>query len=164
MFEIKVSSYPESITLIWAGWPTKIISVIGDKIELHGSHHLHVIFDDIARPLVGYIHPTEEHLAEIFEFSKDFTDEDKVLVHCHAGISRSTAIAIGVCIQHGMDYIEAYNLIASVRPILSPNKLLIRYIDEHFALDGKLIDLVNENELYPNLFYRQILENEANED
>lgn len=152
MFEVRVSSYAESINLIWAGWPTKIISVISEEIEIHGAHHLHVIFDDIARPMVGYIHPTEEHLAEIFEFSKDFTEDDHVLVHCHAGISRSAAIAIGICIQHGMTYQEAYDYIATVRPIMSPNKLIIQYIDKHFGIDGKLIDLVNENELYPNLF------------
>ena len=158
MFEIKVSSYNESKDLIAQGWPTKIIGVIGDKdLLIQGPHHLHVIFDDIARPVLGYIHPTEDHFAEILAFSREFTDDDRVLVHCHFGISRSTAIAIAILIQHGMTYLDAYYHIEMLRPILSPNKLIIHYIDRRFGLDGKLSEIVNQNEKYPNLFYRQIL-------
>jgi predicted protein tyrosine phosphatase len=154
MFEIKVSSYDGSKLLIEEGWPTKIISLLGHEIPSQGPHHLILVFDDVAGVSSVYIHPTEEHLDQVLEFSKDFTDDDRVLVHCLAGISRSTAIAIAIVMQHGMDYYDAYNHVEMIRPILEPNKLIIRYVDAHFGLDGKLIEMVTNKKKFPHLFYK----------
>lgn len=154
MFEIRVSSYEGAKNLIAEGWPTKIISLIREEVEHQGSHHLVLVFDDIARPNPAYIHPTEAHLDHVFEFTKELTDDDRVLVHCLAGISRSTAVAIAIMMQHGMDYYDAYNHIEMIRPILEPNKLIISYIDRHFGLEGKLCEMVVNKVKYPHLFYK----------
>ena len=66
----------------------------------------------MARPIRGYVHPLREHVIEVLEFTKDLTDDDKVLVHCFAGISRSITFAIGIYIQHGMTYEDAYSQVA----------------------------------------------------
>lgn len=151
MFEILVTAVDEVQGQVDAGWPTKIISVINKKMPDYGPHHLHLVFDDVHRTDSAHIVPLEEHLHQIFEFTKDLKDDDRVLVHCLAGISRSTATAIGILIQHGMSYEDAYNHIASIRKQLAPNKLLISYIDDHFGLGGKLLELVKEKDPYPHL-------------
>src|SRR5580692_997172 len=38
-----------------------------------------------------YLSPNDKHVFDLITFSNTLVDEDKVLVHCHAGISRSTA-------------------------------------------------------------------------
>lgn len=153
MFEIIVLGFDEIQEVIDAGWPTRIISVIKkSNMPNYGSHHLHLTFDDVHETGTPHITPMAEHLHKVLDFTKDLTDDDRVLVHCLAGISRSTATAIGILIQHGMNYEDAYNHIKKVRPILAPNKLITQYIDEHFGLNGDLLQLVNDKEPFPNLF------------
>ena len=152
MFEIKVVSFDEVQNEVDSGWPTRIISVINKpNMPNYGDHHLHLTFDDVHNTNNKHIHPLMEHLLEVLEFTKDLTDSDRVLVHCLAGISRSTATAISICIQHGMNYMDAYNHIKMIRPQAAPNKLITEYADQHFGLGGQLLKLVEDNDPYPNL-------------
>lgn len=151
MFDILVTSLDKVQGYVDAGWPSRIISVINEMMPNYGPHHLHLVFDDVHTKTIQHINPLEEHLQQILEFTKDLNDEDTVLVHCKAGISRSPAVAIGILIQHGMSYEDAYNHIGMMRPNMSPNKLITMYTDHHFKLDGKLVRLVSENEPFPNL-------------
>lgn len=159
--EIKVSNIENALYMIENRWPTKVISLVPDNMPDHGIESLHLRFDDIARPTGGYIHPTMGDLYSILKFANNFSDEDRVLIHCHAGISRSTAAAIAVLMQRAWTYEEAYNYIRIIRPVLCPNRLIIQYIDEHFKLDGKLSKLVEENERFVGLLH--LLKNEEEE-
>ena len=143
MFEIKVFGYEEARDCYISGWPTKIISLIKPDMPDWGKNHLKLQFDDISYSRDGYIAPSSWHVNRILEFSKDFVDTDKVLVHCQAGISRSTAAAIGILIQHGMSYEYAYNKIENIRPILLPNKLMVSFIDDYFNLEGKFNEFIS---------------------
>lgn len=135
--------YEEAKECYLSGWATKIISLIKPYMpRWSDKNHLILRFDDVSYQRDGYTAPSLWHVERILEFSKNFTDDDKVLVHCQAGISRSTAAAIGILIQHGMSYEDAYNRIENIRPILSPNKLMVSFIDEHFNLEGKFIEFV----------------------
>ena len=42
---------------------------------------------------MGYIAPGEEHMAQLIDFALDWGGQGPMVVHCWAGISRSTAAA-----------------------------------------------------------------------
>lgn len=146
MFKLKVVGFDEAETLVECRWPTHIVSLMSDAtVDWHYAKHLHVQVNDIVFVGKYGIAPSPEHLRTVLEFTKDLTSEDRLLVHCFAGQSRSTAIAIAICIQHGMSYQDAFDHVASVRTILMPNQLFIKHIDAHFDLDNRLIEHAKEH-------------------
>ncbi len=73
-----------------------------DRVERPGSiapaNHLILGMDDIAAPIDGYTHPAEEHVVELIEFVQRWDRRAPLVMHCYAGISRSTAGAfISAC-------------------------------------------------------------------
>jgi predicted protein tyrosine phosphatase len=98
-------------------------------------------FDDVSATFKDdhpYKLPSKEMVARTLEFAKTIQKGDKVLIHCHAGISRSTAMAIAVAVQFGLDPERAIKWVEEVRPQLYPNVLIIQYADEILGLDGAL--------------------------
>jgi predicted protein tyrosine phosphatase len=130
--------------------PTHIVSLLDDvnAIPCVGPHHLVVEVSDISvMPDSGMIFgkmtppvmPAMNHLEEVLNHTKNLTDDDYVIVHCFAGQSRSTAMAIAICIQHGMHWKDAFEHIYEVRPVMIPNQKMIALIDEKFDLKGEFV-------------------------
>jgi predicted protein tyrosine phosphatase len=144
MFNIKICSYDQSHGLMQT-WATKTLSLLDPDlrdVEQPNSYRHIGFFNDITHPIYGWVMPTMAHFLACMNFSLDFKDDDNVLIHCHAGVSRSTAIAIAVLIQHGMNVNDAVDKIFEVRDCMWPNATLISLADVHFGLGGSLIDHV----------------------
>ena len=144
MFELKVVGAEEAAVLIGEGWPTRIVTLRALSGDVVGANHLYVIVDDVTND-TDERHPTSTHLQQVLDFTQDLTDTDRLLVHCKGGHSRSPAMAIAICMQHGMTYREAFAHVAAIRSALLPNQLFILHIDEHFGLNGKLVELAEEH-------------------
>jgi predicted protein tyrosine phosphatase len=98
--------------------------------------------------------PSREHVARIYEFAKSFDEDSRILIHCYAGISRSSAAAIISLCAH-MSPKDAVEKIASLKTKtymgyeekgdiwFSPNHLMIRFADEMLNLNGELEDHVD---------------------
>jgi predicted protein tyrosine phosphatase len=145
MFALKVVGLDEANLLVCNNWPTHIISLMENRPTFDrdfGAHHLHIAVADVPFVTQHVISPRPEHLQAVLAFTKDLTETDRLLIHCFAGISRSTATAIGILIQHGLSYAEAFEKVAEVRRHLMPNELFIQHIDAHFDLDNKLVEYV----------------------
>ena len=54
-------------------------------------NHLILGMDDIVEPMDGYIHPADEHVSRLIDFVRGWDRANPLVVHCYAGISRSTA-------------------------------------------------------------------------
>ena len=133
-----------------SSWATKAIGLIDrNSYSLYPSedNYLTICVDDVSNNEdEKFETPNINHIHKILEYSKSFTEEDRILVHCHAGISRSTATAIGILIQHGYSPKEAFDYIYSVRPIMYPNSLFISLFDTALNMNGLLLqELLNWN-------------------
>jgi predicted protein tyrosine phosphatase len=138
-FDLKVVGLEEAEQLFYEQWPTRIISLTSNESIYYGPHHLHVQVNDVPFVAKHAMSPSLNHLLTVLNFTKDLTSRDRLLVHCFAGQSRSTAIAIAIMIQHGLSYDAAFDHVEAVRNILMPNQLFIKITDDHFQLGGKLV-------------------------
>lgn len=145
-FDLKVTSITKAQQLLDQNWPTKIITLRGNpkpgtpEIVSTGSHHLHVRVDDSTIPMPGELIPNRNHIEQILNFSKDFTGDDRVLIHCYAGVSRSTSCAVGVLCQHGIDPLEAFFVVDSLTKDMDPNQLIVYLMDVALNMKCQLID------------------------
>ncbi len=114
-----------------------------DSIEAH--RHLRVAIDDIAGPVEGRIAPGLDHVARILDFSDDWDRRAPFLVHCWAGISRSTAAAMILLNKlHGPGHEETIAKALRFRaPHAQPNKLMIRHADALLQRDGRFIQAID---------------------
>jgi len=114
----------------------------------YGPHRrLTLRFHDIIEPVPGQIVPRADHIEELLRFGQDLARDpsdplDHLLVHCHAGISRSTA-AMGLILAQAHPERSADEIFAEVvalRPQAWPNSLMIALGDDLLGRGGRLRD------------------------
>jgi predicted protein tyrosine phosphatase len=107
-----------------------------------GAAFIFSYFDDVEFTREGA--PDRNQVYRILLFSQAFTPADRILIHCRAGISRSTAIACAIICQHTPPGEEAGAVehIRSIRTMMVPNFLIIKVADEILQREGRLIAAV----------------------
>ena len=119
-----------------------------DEVSDFG-HPLHKVVDFRDTSMLTSGGPTYENVCELMEFG---IGVPKLLVHCHAGISRSTATAWGVAIGNGVNPLEAFLQLKQNHPnergfsgfrhgvqrTFAPNKLIVSHLEKYFNLEGVL--------------------------
>lgn len=134
MFTIKVTDIKKAREMSKGFTHTVSLIDIGTKLFFRRSNHLILNFDDIDDDRVPGC-PKLHHIQRILDFTKNLTNDDSLLVHCHAGICRSTAAAIGILVQHGVPPSTALQKIKAIRPLLWPNLLVCKLFDEALGRD-----------------------------
>lgn len=100
-------------------------------------------FQDVCH--VSPTSPTKAHIQSLIDLIDFWLQEDRdirVLFHCQAGASRSTAAAFITCVRAGMDYQAAYAHVRRVRGYLIPNLLMIKYADQIMNQGGKMLEFI----------------------
>jgi predicted protein tyrosine phosphatase len=112
---------------------------------IHPDRHLRISVHDIVEPVEGNLAPEGRHIADILAFAKKWDRTAPFLVHCWAGISRSTAAAyILLCDLHGPGHEE--RIARGLRfhaPHAQPNRLMIRHADQLLGREGRMISAVD---------------------
>jgi predicted protein tyrosine phosphatase len=103
--------------------------------------HLRLVMHDIDEPLPEYVAPNEDHVARIIDFALDWGGDGPMVVHCWAGISRSTAAAFTVLCAINPDASEAAIAVAlrEASPTAYPNRLLVRLADAALGRRGRMV-------------------------
>jgi predicted protein tyrosine phosphatase len=105
------------------------------------ANHLRLIMNDIDRPAEGLIAPEAHHIHTLVEFLARWDQESPLLIHCHAGISRSPAAAfIALCLLSPQMSEEALaRRLREASPAAKPNRLIVRLADEVLGREGRMI-------------------------
>lgn len=112
----------------------------------YGEHHRTSLrFHDVIGPRAGYVLPEPEHVDAILAFGSDLIGvahavEPHLLVHCHAGISRSTAAMAMLMAQAdpSLDAASLYERLRQIRPKAWPNSRMIAFADRALHRGGEL--------------------------
>lgn len=100
-------------------------------------------FDDAIEAGFGVVLPTERDVAQLLEYGREVMaagPDTHLLIHCHAGISRSTASATLLLAQADPTR-EAADIVAEIarlRPRAWPNLLLLEYGEAALGRKGEL--------------------------
>jgi predicted protein tyrosine phosphatase len=108
------------------------------------ENHLILSIDDIEDELDGMVAPAETHVAELLSFVGGWKREKPIVVHCFAGISRSTAAAfITACaIQPERDEREIARAIRDASVTAQPNPRIVNFGDKLLGRQGRMVEAV----------------------
>jgi len=146
LFSLEVCDILTARQLIQASIPTKIISLLSPEqatefeFTSQGTDHKLWLMDDVTFSAPGSRAPSVSQILEILDFSKTFQPNDKALIHCYAGVSRSTSVAIGVLCQHGVPPSDSISVVEKLCEGMDPNELILRHFDAALGLKLTLLD------------------------
>ena len=131
--------------------PSHVLSIldpewpIPDAFGAYGEHEkLELRFHDIIEDTPGQVSPAEEHVSALLAFGRDLMAEPPrdahLLVHCHAGISRSTA-SMALILAQRLPHIQAADIfeeILRIRAKAWPNLRMLEFGDAMLGRGGSL--------------------------
>lgn len=131
------------LSILDPGWPDPIAFL---DFPPHRREALR--FHDVIAPVSSTtIVPTEDHVAQLLEFGREVMaagPDAHLLIHCHAGISRSTASAALLLAQAypARRADEIFAEIGRLRPQAWPNLLLLELGEAALGRHGEIVPAV----------------------
>jgi predicted protein tyrosine phosphatase len=116
-------------------WPVHIVP----------NNHLILAVDDIVDAAEGYTVPAEEHVGRLISFAEKWDRKAPMVVHCFAGISRSTgaAFAAACALNPKRDENEIARAIRAASPTAQPNARIVGIADRLLKRDGRMVAAVD---------------------
>ena len=106
--------------------------------------HLFLGFNDIVEPQEGMILPAEQHVLDLFAFAQSWDRQSPMIIHCYAGVSRSTAGAYmtSLLLNPDQDETELALELRRRAPTATPNAKLIAMADDILGRKGRMVDAI----------------------
>ena len=147
---IIVTSLRDAASEILAHQATHAIGILGPDSEhpvfdtIAAGQHLRLTFHDIAVATPGLSEPRSEDMTRLLAFLRKWNGASPLLIHCWAGISRSTATGfIATCLLRPREdeMVLAQELRAS-SPSATPNPMLVKLADAALGRDGRMSEAI----------------------
>ena len=144
-----LAALPETVRLTRA---SHVLTVMGkvDQVQRPASirpeNHLKVSFDDITEPMDGFVMPSQAHVAQVLDFVRAWDRGAPLVIHCWAGVSRSTAAAfIAACaLRPHRDEAEIAHAVRANSPTATPNARLVALADAMLGRNGRMIAAIEK--------------------
>lgn len=127
------------VTLLSDGTPIK------RPASVPAERHLQLITSDITAPMEGHILPGAHHVESLISFIRNWDKKDPLVIHCWAGISRSTAAAFitASVLNPTLDEMLLAKRLRAASPSATPNPRLIALADTVLDRDGRMIAAID---------------------
>ncbi|GAB2185537.1 tyrosine phosphatase family protein [Roseibium sp. LAB1] len=108
------------------------------------ERHLFLAFNDIVSPVPGLVPASERQVAAFLSFVKSWDRQAPLVIHCWAGISRSTAGAyVAACaLNPEADEYRLAKILRERSPSATPNARIVAIGDKLLGRDGRMIDAI----------------------
>jgi predicted protein tyrosine phosphatase len=127
--------------------PSHVITLLDpasliDTLAGYESRHLRLGVHDISEAMEGYVAPDETTVRAVLEFGAGWDGAQPLLVHCWAGVSRSTATAFVLACERNPEVRErdvAFALRRASRTAC-PNRRIVALADDMLGRGGRMVD------------------------
>jgi len=167
MYDLKICPKGEiNNAIVWGC--THILSIqdaeemdypVGTPFGIPAANHKRFFFDDLSNDaevresnrlagLMRRVPPSPKIVEAMLDFAKTVPEEGRLLVHCFAGVSRSTATGYmincwGMPEVPEQACLRITNFQAVNKPVI-PNELIVRYADVILKRKGKMLMALDE--------------------
>ena len=149
IYVCSLAALPETVRATGASHVLTVMANV-DQVQRPASvleaNHLKVSMDDITQEMDGFLAPSQEHIERVLNFVRNWDRSAPMVVHCYAGISRSTASAFAAAcmLNPHRNEIEIARQIRARSPIASPNRLIVTLADKALGRDGRMLRALDE--------------------
>jgi predicted protein tyrosine phosphatase len=104
------------------------------------ENHLWLQLHDISTPVDGYVAPQTEHVEQLIAFVQRWPRDAALVIHCYAGVSRSSAAAfVSVCALSPKSDEQAIAIaLRRASPTATPNIRIVTIADALLARQGRM--------------------------
>ncbi|MEJ0052742.1 MAG: protein-tyrosine phosphatase family protein [Methylovirgula sp.] len=146
MPRIHVCSLSRIADLTEATGAKSLVTLVNNNIRVSRpsaiapERHLHVAISDICEAMEGHILAEEDHVQSLIHFVRAWDRAEPIVIHCYAGVSRSTAAAyITACaLKSDVDETSLAQQLRRASPTATPNMHLVALADRILARDGRM--------------------------
>jgi predicted protein tyrosine phosphatase len=119
----------------------KDITLVHRPASVMAENHLLLDMDDINEHMDGYVVPAEAHVGDLLRFVRAWPREAPLVVHCYAGISRSTAGAfVTACaLNPRRDEMLIARALRDASPTAMPNRRIVSLADCMLGRNGRMV-------------------------
>jgi predicted protein tyrosine phosphatase len=126
------------VTLINASTP------VARPDSIAADRHLFLGMNDIVEAAPDMTLPGAEHIERLIAFARAWDRAKPKVIHCYAGISRSTAAAyiVASTLAPERDAVELAQTLRKASPTATPNARLIALADDMLDRKGRMVDAI----------------------
>lgn len=138
-----LSKLHETVARVGASHLVTLINVntvVERPASITESRHLFLGMSDVSAAMEGHVVPAEEHVERFLAFINEWDRAAPLVIHCWAGISRSTAAAyIAACaLGPRRDEEEIAADLRAASPSATPNARLVAIADGMLGRSGRM--------------------------
>ncbi|WP_439814301.1 tyrosine phosphatase family protein [Zavarzinia sp. CC-PAN008] len=127
--------------------PSHVVTLLdpGDHAETPEgvARHLRLGMNDVASPGPGLLPPAVEQVQDLIDFVQTWDETAPMLIHCFAGISRSTASAfVTMCLLNEGQEREAAMVLRKAASHAAPNRRIVALADDLMGRGGRMVDAI----------------------
>lgn len=146
--EIHVCSLNDVHDVIRLARARHLVTCLGDggldatPRDILSGRHLKLVMHDIEVEMAGCVMPSAAHVVDLLDFVQSWDRQAPMLIHCYAGISRSTAAAfIALCALNPRtpEALVAKHL-RRASAAATPNRRIVALGDEALGREGRMVD------------------------
>lgn len=126
--------------------PSHLISLVPDFEQpptpdfIAPRNHLRLELDDIEEPTPELLLPDRKHVERLIRFVESWPGDRPLMIHCAAGVSRSTAAAlVALACVTDLSEQELASTLRRAAPHAAPNRRIVELADALLEKGGRLV-------------------------